>query len=90
MHRDVAIVVQERRGKPARLSLTHCGHTGRVHPRGTRGGHHQAADQGTIGQLIRRHADEIGDDVLIIARQASGHRPSGWGRAVERQRPKPS
>jgi hypothetical protein len=27
--------------------------------------------------LIRRHADEIGDDVLVVARHASGYRPSG-------------
>jgi hypothetical protein len=27
--------------------------------------------------LIRRHAEKIGDDVLVVARQASGHQPSG-------------
>lgn len=77
MHGDVAIVVQQRRGEPARRSFAHRRHPGGVHTGGTRGGHHQAADEGTIGQLSRRHAEEIGDDVLVIARQASGHRPSG-------------
>lgn len=77
MHGDVAIVVQQRRGEAARLALSNCGNAGRIHPSGARGGDHQAADEGTIGQLSRRHAEEVGDDVLVIARQASGHRPSG-------------
>jgi hypothetical protein len=50
---------------------------GDVHPGRARGGNDQSADEGTIGQLIRRHAEKIGDDVLVVARQASGHQPSG-------------
>ena len=80
MHRNVAIVVQQRRGQAARLALTHGREARRVHPRGTGGGDDQSADEGAIGQLICRHAVEISDDVLILARQA--RQGSGRGEVV--------
>lgn len=70
MHGNVAIVVQQRRGQTARLPVAHGRNTRRVDSRGTGGGDDQPANQGAIGQLIRRHAQEISDDVLILARQA--------------------
>jgi len=74
MHRNVAIVVQQRRGQPARFAVAHGRETRDVHPRGAGGGDDQSADEGAVGQLICRHAVEISDDVLILARQASGQR----------------
>ena len=70
MHRNVAIVVQQRGGQPARLPLAHGWDADRVDSGGTGGGDDQSADQGAIGQLIRWHAQEISDDVLILARHA--------------------
>jgi hypothetical protein len=70
MHRNVAIVVQERRGQTTRFALVHGRHDGRIHPGGASRGHEQAAEEGTIAELVCRHAEKIGEDVLVVARQA--------------------
>lgn len=70
MHRDVAIVVQERRGQSASLAVEEGRDAGRVHASGARGGDDQAADQCAVAQLIRGHAEKVGDDVLKGSRQA--------------------
>ena len=75
MHRDMAIVVQQRGGQATRFALSHRRHASGVHPRRARRGDNQTADKGTIRQLVGRYAEEIGDDVLIVASHASGHRP---------------
>jgi len=64
MHRNVAIVVQERCGQPARLAIDEHRDAADVHPRRARGRDDQAADERAVGQLIRGHADKVGDDVL--------------------------
>jgi hypothetical protein len=70
MHRNVAIVVQERGGETTRLAVAHRRQTRHVHAGGTGRRDDQSADEGAVGQLVRGNAMEIGDDVLIVARQA--------------------
>lgn len=70
MHRNVAIVVQERRGQAAGLPVAERRDPGGIHPGGTRGGDDQTADQCPVSQLIGGHAEKVGDDVLKVSRQA--------------------
>lgn len=70
MHRDVAIVVQQRRREPSGTALAHRRYAAGVHARGARRCNDQAADEGAVGQLVRRYAEEVSGDVLILARQA--------------------
>jgi len=90
MHGDVTIVVQERRAETTGLALAHRRHTRRVHPRGAGGGDNQSADEGAVGQLIRRYADEISDDVLIFPSQprqsTDGAKGSGDGTETQEGR----
>ena len=87
MHGDMAIVVQQRGSQTARLPITHGRDTGHIHSRRARGGDDQPADQRAIAELVRRHPKEIGDDVLVIARQArQGRRQAQRGPAAGRFR----
>lgn len=73
MHRNVAIVVQERRGHSPCPAVQQSRNAGSVHASGACGGDDQAADECAVAQLRRGYAEEIGDDVLKGSRQA---RPS--------------
>jgi len=77
VHRDVAVVVEERRRQAAGLALAHRRHAGDIHASGARRGDDQAADECSIGKLIRRYADEVGDDVHVVTGQA--RRDTGCG-----------
>jgi hypothetical protein len=90
MHGNVAIVVQEHRGEAAGASVTHRWYAAGVDSRSARGGDDQAADEGAVGQLVRRYADEVSGEVLILARQARQSTDEGgtdYGVAARQARP---
>ena len=70
VHRNVAIVVQQRGRQATGFAFAYGRHVWRVHADGACCGDNQTADEGAVSQLIGRDAEKIGDNVLVVARQA--------------------